>query len=153
MPFDYAALEASRLARGQRDTTLHVGAPEASSHKARLFQRTDFAVGKLYDDGRFVPTQMGMTRETAEAVAGRKRDESTDAEVGLMSAEGWTWSHKAVRGNVKTRVPFVIRGKQGTPGAGRFGRAAKVHGGGFALMSPAKRREISAKANAARWGK
>lgn len=197
MPGDYAALEAARIARGGNDPFMRPVAREAPK-KAKAFLRTDFAVGKVYDaDDRFVAFYEGMTRDTAEAMAGRKRDEMTEAQVETAVQEGWNWGYRALRGNIgRPLTPFVpsrqlkifevcnvesVVGPRldgsgtststdpATAGVGpgpagsspgrvaKFGRMKGAMGSvnkpGFAGMSPERRREISARANAARMAK
>ncbi len=112
----FAAIEAARLARDSRDLTAHVGAPEPQ-RKLAHFVRTDFAVGRLYDDGKFEPTQYNMTRDIAESVAGRMRDSMTDAEVRVAADAGWNWGYRMLRGHgVKGQVrvawqPTARRGR------------------------------------------
>jgi sRNA-binding protein len=141
-------LERSRLARGGFDPTDARFRTPAEPRKLASFVRTDFAVGREYDDGRFEPLHIGLTRDTAESLAGRKRDGSTDTEVALQLREHWTWGYRQTRGSTKNgqkRVPFVPQ---------RRGRVNHAMGQpGFAGMTPEKRREVSARANAARLNK
>jgi hypothetical protein len=105
----FERLEASRLARSGPDFTAPVpGAQPVPEHRATGFRRTDFAVGKLHDDGRFEAHRTNLGREVAESLAGRLRDESTDGQVKAQLAEGWTWGYRALGGNLPAvRKAFV----------------------------------------------
>lgn len=158
MPGDFAKLEAARIARGQFDPFAApiVSLPVEKPRHYTGMRRTDFAVGKLYDDGKFVPVKTNLTRETAESVAGRWRDNATDEEVGKMLAEKWTYQHRALGGNLPKVRAFVPRALTKEERSERGRKASKARWKikpGFAGMTPEKRAEISAKANAARAAK
>jgi hypothetical protein len=113
LPFDFAALERARQARDPRDLTAPVALPPQHvqiGQRTGGFRRTDFAAGKEYEDGRFVPTHLNLTRDTAEAVAGRLRDESSDADVKRQLDEHWTWAYRMQRGNGATNAPRKRQG-------------------------------------------
>ena len=84
-----------------RDGDLTARASTAPDVRPRRtgFLRTDFAVGREYEDGKFVPTHLNMTRDLAEATAGRMRDTSSDAQVAQQLDERWTWGYRSQRGN------------------------------------------------------
>lgn len=153
----YERLEAARVARNGFDPFAAV-IPDLPVEPPRQYtgmRRTDFAVGKLYDDGRFVPVKPNLTREIAESVAGRYRDAATDEEVARMLEEKWSWSHQAMNGSSKIRWNFKPKARSPEE---RKTLAKKASGErwkrqGFAGMTPERRAEISAKANAARAAK
>jgi hypothetical protein len=101
MPFDFARLERARLARAGRDTTAPVkltGRAEAS--KRPRYHRQDYAVARVYDDGREPEIlRFNLTPVDAEAQAGRLRDAMTDADVQKSLDEGWNYKVIFVRGN------------------------------------------------------
>lgn len=160
MSGNYAALEAARLARGGTDPFGQRVSREVAP-KPRAFLRSDFAVGKVYDaDERFVAIYTGMTRDTAEAMAGRKRDEMSDSDVETACREGWNWGYRALRGNIgRPRTPFAPKKVCNAPAspvpasAGRvakFGWPASASAARTAALSPERRSEIARKAGAAR---
>lgn len=108
MPGNYEALEAARISRGG-NSPFGQHAPRPTPAKPKAFIRTDFAVGKFYKKTeRFVVLHVGMTRDTAEAMAGRMRGGMTDTEVAISKAEGWSYEYRAVRGNIgRPRTAFV----------------------------------------------
>ena len=102
----YEAIEAARKARSGFDPTeRRFVPPDAPTVRRTFFRRTDFAVGRLYDDGRFVPHQVNLTRDAAEILAGRKRDGSSDDEVKQQLAECWTWNYRQQKGNNASNGP------------------------------------------------
>lgn len=108
MPFDFAALEASRLARGGRDFTAPCALPAGYDEKQgrTKFTRDDYAVAKVYDDARApVPVKYNLSRDTAEQVAGRMRDGLTDAQVQVCIDGGWTYGAVAMKGGPGGNVP------------------------------------------------
>jgi hypothetical protein len=141
-------IEAARTARdGSRDVTAVLAQEERTVKKLASFIRTDFAVGRVYDDDHkpFEALRVGMTRDVAEAVAGRMRDAMSDAEVKNALEGRYNIGYRMVRGFLRSgqmRLPFVPRGKIDAMGS--------TNKPGFAGMTPERRREISAKANAAR---
>lgn len=151
----FAAIEAARVARNGFDPFAApiVSLPVEKPRQYTGMRRTDFAVGKLYKDERFVPVKTNMTREVAEAVAGRFRDSATDDEIKRMIEEKWTYAHKPMNGSSRVFVPRALSKEE------RVAKAKKASGArwkinrGFAGMTPEKRAEVSAKANAARAAK
>jgi len=120
----FERLEASRIARGQADPT------EASPTQQDERRATNPSFYRRSDFGVIGPSGViadGLERETAERMAGR---------LGLKFEAG----HKR-------------KAKVGFDGPHRTVPYASLHGGGFGYMTPERRREISRKANAARWGK
>jgi hypothetical protein len=102
----YERIEAARKARSGFDPTARrFVPPDAPQVRRTFFRRTDFAVGRLYDDGRFVPHQTNLTRDAAEILAGRKRDGSSDDEVKTQLAECWTWNYRQQKGNAASNGP------------------------------------------------
>ena len=95
----FSRLEASRLSRDPRDLTARASTVPDVRPRRTGFLRTDFAVGREYEDGKFVPTHLNMTRDLAEVTAGRMRDTSSDAQVAQQLDERWTWGYRSQRGN------------------------------------------------------
>lgn len=152
----YEILEAARAARNGFDPFAApiVSLPVEKPRQYTGMRRTDFAVGKLYDDDRFVPIKFGMTREIAESVAGRYRDNASDEDVAKMLTEKWTWSHRAMNGSSRAFVPRALTKEERSEKARKASGARwSVRKPGFAGMTPEKRAEISARANAARAAK
>lgn len=147
----FEVLEAARVARNGFNPFAApvVSLPVEKPRQYTGMRRTDFAVGKLYDDEKFVPVKYNMTREVAESVAGRYNDNASDEEVQKMSSEGWTYSHQAMKGfGWKFTTPEERKEKARKASDARWQTKP-----GFAGMTPEKRAEISAKANAARAAK
>jgi hypothetical protein len=153
----FEAIEAARRARDPRDLTAAAVREEPEYIPTNpSYKRTDFAVGRQYNDGKFVPIKYGMHRDVAESVAGRMRDAASDEEVAKMLSESWTFGHRAMGGNLdprrRTFVPRAMT-KQQRIEKGRKAAAARWNKPGFAGMTPEKRAEVSARANAARKAK
>jgi hypothetical protein len=103
MPFDFAALEAARAARHDFDPThaRHRVAPE-TKRVTVAFNRTDYAVAKVYDDKERPPAltkHVNLAEHEAEAHAGRLRDAMSDRDVELAMAEGWNYKVVTVKGS------------------------------------------------------
>ena len=81
LPADYAALEAARLARDPRDLTKAAYTINESQASVVRYQRSDYAVAKVFDDGRpnvIVAGGTGWSSFEAEARAGKLRDGMSD---------------------------------------------------------------------------
>jgi hypothetical protein len=78
VPFDYAALEAARLARDPRDMLAVVDLPKP----ARPEPRGTWSVVRTYDDTakHDEPIRVNMTERDAARIAGELRDAMTDAD-------------------------------------------------------------------------
>jgi hypothetical protein len=106
----FAEIESRRIARGAWDPTdpRHRTHPKAHEPNA-AFQRTDYAVAKVYEAGKVVVVKgaVNLTSFEAEARAGRMRDAMSDDQVAAALAEGWNYQAVTVRGNQrKTRVQW-----------------------------------------------
>ena len=102
MPFDFARLEASRQARDPVDRTRPVALPRGIDENTKRvrYHRQDYAVAKVYDDGREPDViRYNLTPVDAEAQAGRLRDAMTEADVKKALDEGWNYKVIFVRGN------------------------------------------------------
>ena len=112
MPADYAALEAARLARDPRDLTKAAYTINESQASVVRYQRSDYAVAKVFDDGRpnvIVAGGTGWSSFEAEARAGKLRDGMSDDEVARALQEGWSYAAVTVRGTARVRKAFVPR--------------------------------------------
>lgn len=103
----YERIEASRIERGARDNTLPCVVPTGMGGTGRVkFVRDDYAVAKVYDDGRKpTPVKYNLTHEGAERTAGKMRDGLTDAEVQVCIDERWTYGVIALKGGRGGNVP------------------------------------------------
>jgi hypothetical protein len=151
----FEALEAARAARKGFDPFAApiVSLPVEKPRQYTGMRRTDFAVGKLYDDGGFVVVKTNMTREVAESVAGRMNDAASDEEVAGMIREKWTYAHRHMKGWAPNAALRALTKEQRSEKARKASDARWKNRPGFAGMTPEKRAEISAKANAARAAK
>jgi len=104
----YERIEASRRARGGRDLTTAVALPAGyDENQGRVkFVRDDYAVAKVFDDGRKpVPVKYNLTHEAADREAGRMRDALSDAEVQVCIDERWTYGVITMKGGKGGNVP------------------------------------------------
>lgn len=110
MPGNYVALEAARRARDDRDFTKAAYTLNESRERSPRFDRNDYAVAKVFDDGRpniIVAGGTGWTQFEAEARAGKLRDGMSDDEVNRSIKEGWTFQAVTCRGTARARVAFI----------------------------------------------
>jgi len=104
MPANFDRLEAARRARSGWDPTdaRHRTHPDAKPVR-NAFQRTDYAVAKVWETGKveLVRGAVNLTSFEADAHAGRMRDAMSDAQVAAALAEGWNYQSVTVRGTQK----------------------------------------------------
>ena len=104
MAANFDRLEAARRARTDFDPThpRHRSHPDAKA-VSNAFQRTDYAVAKVYEAGKVVVVKgaVNLTSFEADARAGRMRDAMSDADCARALAEEWNYQAVTVRGTQK----------------------------------------------------
>ena len=110
----FAEIESRRRARSGWDPTdaRHRSRPDAKPVR-NAFQRTDYAVAKVYEAGKVVVVKgaVNLTSFEADARAGRMRDAMSDDQVAAALAEGWNYQAVTVRGNQRKTARVQWFGK------------------------------------------
>lgn len=99
------------MARDSRDMTKPAYTINESQARAPRFDRNDYAVAKVFDDGRpnvIVAGGTGWTQFEAEARAGKLRDGMSDRELKDSLQDGWSYAAVTVRGTAKVRKAFPL---------------------------------------------
>lgn len=99
------------MARDSRDLTKPAYTLDESKAASPRYDRNDYAVAKVFDDGRpnvIVAGGTGWTQFEAEARAGKLRDGMTDREVEDSLQGGWSYAPVTVRGTARVRKEFAL---------------------------------------------